>query len=92
MASHDQFEHTGHDGSTPAQRVRRTGYAPRGVVGENIAVGAGTADEVMRGWLASPGHCANLMDRRFTEMGIGYVMDAASESGIYWTQVLASPQ
>jgi uncharacterized protein YkwD len=32
------------------------------------------------------------MDRRFTEMGIGYVMDAASESGIYWTQVLASPQ
>ncbi len=48
----------------PAQRVRRTGYAPRSVVGENIAAGAPTADEVMQGVLDSPGHCANLMDPR----------------------------
>ena len=75
MARHSEFEHEGSDGSTPAERVTREGYAWR-TVGENIASGPTTAEEVMEGWLASPGHCENLMDPRFTEMGIAYVVDA----------------
>ena len=45
----------------------------------------------MQGWLASPHHCENLMDPRFTELGVGFVFDADSDSGVYWTQVFAVP-
>lgn len=46
----------------------------------------------MQGWIDSPGHCANPMDARFTEMGLAYAVDARSRAGIYWTQVFATPQ
>ncbi len=91
MAKHNMLEHTGTDGSTPAVRVTRAGYAWR-VVGENIASGPTTPEEVMEGWLASPGHCENLMSPRFNEMGIAYVVDAQSDSGVYWSQVFGSPR
>jgi hypothetical protein len=42
------------------------------LVGENIAYGPKSADEVVQGWLDSPGHCENIMDPRFAEMGIAY--------------------
>ena len=89
MAKHSMLEHTGTDGSTPDVRVTRTGYAWR-VVGENIASGPTTPEEVMEGWLASPGHCENLMSPRFTEMGIAYVVDPKSDSGVYWSQVFGA--
>jgi uncharacterized protein YkwD len=91
MARHSELAHEGTDGSTPAQRVSRQGYAWR-TVGENVAAGPTSADEVMSGWLASPAHCENLMDPRFSEMGIGWTVDAKSVSGVYWTQVFAAPR
>jgi len=64
---------------------RRTGSAPleyqEKLVGENIAYGPKTADEVVQGWLDSPGHCANIMDPRFAEMGIAYAAGRASKRG-----------
>ena len=91
MAKHNMLEHTGTDGSTPDVRVKRAGYSWR-VVGENIASGPTTAEEVMEGWLASPGHCENLMSPRFSEMGIAWVVDPRSASGVYWSQVFGSPR
>lgn len=91
MARHSHLAHEGSDGSTPAQRATRAGYAWR-MVGENVAAGPTTPEEVMAGWLASPGHCENLMDPRFTEMGIAYTVDAKSASGVYWAQVFATPR
>ena len=91
MAAHSLFSHRGRDGSAPGARVRRAGYGAYRIVGENIAAGAMTPTQVMRGWLASPGHCANIMDPRFRETGIAYAVDAASASGIYWTQDFAAP-
>ncbi len=91
MASHELFEHRGHDGSTPAQRVRRAGYGPYRVVGENIAAGAMTGLEVARGWLDSPEHCENIMDPRFVQIGIGYAVAPAGDYRVYWTQVFAAP-
>ena len=91
MAAHDYFEHEGRDGSAPAERVTRQGYKWR-VTGENLAAGVTTANEAVSGWLASPHHCANLMDPRFTETGIAYAVKPASQLGIYWTQVFALPQ
>ena len=79
MADHEHFDHTGTDGSEPGERATRAGYSWR-VVGENIARGQPDVEEVVSDWLASPGHCRNLMDSRFAEMG-------AAEQGAYWTQV-----
>ncbi|MEP7242354.1 MAG: CAP domain-containing protein [Gammaproteobacteria bacterium] len=91
MAKHSELSHEGSDGTTPAQRVTQEGYAWR-TVGENVASGPTSAEEVMAGWLESPGHCENLMDPRFTEMGIAYTVDSKSESGVYWAQVFATPR
>ena len=90
MATHDYFEHAGADGSTPAARVTRAGYAWR-VVGENLAAGVATAEEAVAGWLQSPPHCQNLMDPRFTDMGVGYMVNPRDRSVIFWTQVFAQP-
>jgi uncharacterized protein YkwD len=89
MARHDMLEHTGSDGSTPDQRVTRAGYKWR-TTGENIASGPTTPDEVMEGWLASPGHCENIMSPRFSEMGIAWIVDPKSTSGVYWAQVFGT--
>ena len=91
MAAHEHFEHIGTDGSSPADRVTRTGYKWLNVA-ENIAAGASTADDVVNGWLESPGHCANIMGAPYTEMGIAYVVDARTKAGIYWSQVFGKPR
>ncbi|MBM0103902.1 CAP domain-containing protein [Steroidobacter sp. S1-65] len=91
MANKDFFEHRGSDGSKVSDRVTRVGYTWR-TVGENIAIGSQTAEAVVQGWIASPGHCANIMSPGFTEMGIAFVADPKSDAGIYWTQVFATPR
>jgi uncharacterized protein YkwD len=53
-------------------------------------------DDVVQGWLDSPGHCENIMDSRFAEMGIGAALGrsptGASRQGLYWVQLLAAPR
>jgi uncharacterized protein YkwD len=61
-------------------------------VGENIAYGPKSADEVVQGWLDSPGHCENIMDPRFAEMGIAYAMGRSSRRGLFWVQLLVAPK
>ena len=90
MAQHDYFEHVDLSGQSPADRVRATGYRYT-LVGENIAYGPATADEVVAGWLHSPGHCENIMDPRFVEMGLAYAPGQGSRRGLYWDQELAAP-
>lgn len=85
MARLGSFSHTDRAGGGVGDRARHQGYAWR-VVGENIAAGLGSPAQVVAGWLASPGHCANIMAPEFAEMGAAYVMDPKSELGIYWTQ------
>jgi uncharacterized protein YkwD len=89
MARHGYFEHRARDGSQPKDRVRRAGYRPR-LTGENIAFGPESAEEVVAGWLDSPGHCANLMDQRFFEMGVA-VVQGRRRGHFYWVQVLGAP-
>ena len=90
MAEHNYFEHQDRAGRSPAERVRAAGYREK-LVGENIAYGPSSADEVVRGWLDSSGHCENLMDPRFAEMGIAYAAGRTSKRGLYWVQLLAAP-
>lgn len=89
MASGEYFDHQERDGSTPATRITRAGY-PWRVVGENIAAGVATPEEAVQGWLQSPGHCENLMDPRFADMGVAYVVNPKNPSVILWTQVFAA--
>jgi uncharacterized protein YkwD len=92
MAKNAEFDHRGHDGSTPAVRVQRAGYSTYRIVGENIAAGAMTPAEVTAGWLASPAHCENIMDGRFTQVGIAYAANLNSAAAMYWTQDFAAPR
>jgi uncharacterized protein YkwD len=91
MAQHNYFEHEDRAGHTPADRVRAVGYREK-LVGENIAYGPQSAEEVVQGWLDSPGHCENIMDARFAEMGVAFAPGQASKRGLYWVQLLAAPR
>jgi uncharacterized protein YkwD len=91
MARHNYFEHEDLTGHSPADRVRAVGYQEK-LVGENIAYGPKSAEEVVQGWLDSPGHCENIMDPRFAEMGIAYAAGQSSRRGLFWVQLLVAPK
>src|SRR5450830_823589 len=91
MANGNFFDHLDHDGRTPGDRAELAGYSARNI-GENIAAGLDTPRKVVDGWLASPGHCANLMNPQFRELGAAYAMDPKSDAGIYWTGVFGTQQ
>ena len=91
MAAHNYFEHLDPAGRSPADRVRAVGYREK-LVGENIAYGPQSVEEVVQGWLDSPGHCENIMDPRFAEMGLAYAPGQAARRGLFWVQLLADPR
>lgn len=84
MANNNYFDHQDRDGHTPGDRAELAGYIGQRV-GENIAAGIDTPRKVVDGWLASPGHCANLMNPQFRDLGAAYAVDPKSDAGIYWT-------
>lgn len=88
MQTSDSLTHTGSGGSTLGDRVSAAGYSWAGVA-ENIGWGYASLDEVLQGWLESPGHCANLMSPDYSEIGIG---QSGSGSDAYWALVLARPR
>ena len=90
MAKKKFFDHRGSDGSQPRDRVLRTGYKSR-LTGENIALGPESAEEAVAGWLDSPGHCANIMEPRFQEIGVG-LATGKKRGQIYWVQTFGSPR
>ena len=79
MVSRRYFAHVSRAGSAFSDRIRRTGYlrgAGRAVLGENLAWGGGrlaTPRQIVRSWMESPGHRANILQRRFDEVGVGVV-------------------
>ncbi|WP_095053206.1 CAP domain-containing protein [Pseudomonas sp. Irchel s3b2] len=90
MAYGNYFAHRDPDGDMPADRARAAGYRGR-QIGENIAAGQGSPSKAMAGWLASPGHCANLMNPMFTQVGAAYAADSRSDKGVYWTMLFGAP-
>lgn len=83
MFDRHYFSHTSPDGRSTWDRL-----AARGVTysqaGENIAWGQGTGSAVLRAWLRSPGHRANIERGSYTRHGVGKV-------GTYWTHVFIRP-
>ena len=89
LATTGCFEHT--CGPVPdfAERDGQAGYTNWSAIGENIAAGYETPDAVVAGWMASPGHRANILSPNFTEIGIGMV-SGGGKFGTYWTQEFGS--
>jgi uncharacterized protein YkwD len=90
MARKNFFDHRGSDGSQPRDRVQRSGYKSQ-LTGENIALGPESAEDVVAGWLKSPGHCANIMEPRFQHIGVG-VATGRGRGKIYWVQAFGAPR
>lgn len=86
MADRMYFDHTNPDGEDPFDRMARAGYGAFKKQGENIAMGTFTPEDTVTGWLASDGHCANILDPTFTEIGVGTYENGA----LYWTQTFAA--
>lgn len=85
MGLNDYFNHTSQDGRSPGERITAAGYSWN-TYGENIAAGYATPAAVVAGWMASPGHRANILNPNFCDIGVGYAYVASSTYGHYWTQ------
>lgn len=84
MYERDFFDHTNPDGDGPGERIGYSGYDAWGW-GENIAWGYSSPAAVMQGWMDSDGHCSNIMNGSFTEVGVGWY------TGDQWTQAFGTP-
>ncbi|MDT6972708.1 CAP domain-containing protein [Streptomyces thermocarboxydus] len=84
MMARDFYAHTAPDGGKPWDRAAAAGSRCR-AVGENIACGQRSAAEVVRGWMNSPGHRANILKPEFTHIGVGFA--GGGRAGTYWTQL-----
>ena len=84
MAQNNYFSHTSPTYGTPFEMLQRYGVSYRSA-GENIAAGQTTAESVMQDWMNSSGHRANILNKSFTEIGIGYYQ--GGNYGVYWTEL-----
>jgi len=92
MVAHNFFDHTGSDGSNIGDRATRAGYAWRSLC-ENIAAGQGSVAVVVDGWMKSDGHCANLMNAGFRDIGVACVAGNANTTyRTYWSQEFGTPR
>jgi uncharacterized protein YkwD len=88
MVERGELLHVGRRGEGIGERVRQVAYAFERV-GENVGMGFFQMDHVISAWRSSAKHCANLMDPRFTEVGLSCVRAA---NGPYWTIIVGRPQ
>ncbi|MBP3478803.1 MAG: SafA/ExsA family spore coat assembly protein [Oscillospiraceae bacterium] len=81
MKDNRYFAHNSPVYGTPFQMIRNFGISFRSA-GENIAKGYATPQAVVNGWMNSSGHRANILNARYTHIGVGFV-----SGGNYWTQM-----
>lgn len=72
MSNRGFFNHICPSGTSPTDRVRAVGIVYTWGAGENIAMGHRTPQDVVRGWMNSPGHRANILREVYTHIGIGF--------------------
>lgn len=86
MSRNRFFSHRGSDGSDVQLRARRAGYQ-NCLIAENLAWGYPKPEQIIEGWMQSPGHRHNMLHGRVKEFGIGIVQ---GDKGPIWVLVLAS--
>lgn len=84
MEIQTSFSHTRPDGRSfvTALQEQKVSY---GGAGENIAWGQHTPEQVMEAWMNSEGHRANILNPKYTSIGVGYYQNAKGVN--YWTQL-----
>jgi uncharacterized protein YkwD len=92
MVKNNFVSHIGSDGSDPGLRMIQAGYLLTWW-GENIFVGPATAQTAVAWWMGSPGHCANIMNPRYKDVGLACVRGTASNAWpSYWTMDVGQPR
>ena len=84
MASFDFFSHSGFDGSSVQARGEAHGYLAWTFLGENLAAGQESPERVVRAWMASPTHRANVLSTQACEVGVGRATARGGRYSIYW--------
>lgn len=79
MDDYDYFDHNSPNYGSPFEMMKKFGIHYQSA-GENIALGYGSPEAVVNGWMNSPGHRANILNESFTHLGVGF-------SNYYWTQM-----
>jgi uncharacterized protein YkwD len=82
MVANDYFDHVSLDGRSFVQRASETDYAGS-PVGENIASGQTTPEQVMESWMGSDGHRRNILNASATDIGVGFEQNV-------WVQVFGA--
>jgi uncharacterized protein YkwD len=86
MLLRSYYSHSSPEGRAPGDRVRKSGYSPIRV-GENIARGALSVDEVMDNWMASREHRNNILHPGFADLGVGVAVGRNSVGyTVLWVQ------
>lgn len=80
MSKNNYFDHTSPTYGSPFDMMKQFGISYK-AAGENIAKGQTTPEQVVKAWMNSEGHRANILSDKFTHIGVGYVAN-----GNYWTQ------
>ncbi len=87
MARSKAMTHSGSDGSTPFDRIKAAGYVYRRA-GENVAVARFGVERLMKGWMDSPHHKANILGS-FSQIGVAYA--TGSDGKRYWCVTFGLP-
>lgn len=87
MATNSYFSHDSLDGKTMAQRISDASYS-YSAAAENIAAGDTTVQGVVTRWLNSPGHCVNMMNATYRDIGVACARSDSATYGYYWTMNL----
>ncbi|HEX2925207.1 MAG TPA: CAP domain-containing protein [Ruminiclostridium sp.] len=83
MAKLGYFDHNSPTYGSPFDMMKKYGIS-YSTAGENIAMGQTTPEQVMNGWMNSPGHRANILRASFTQIGVGVAKNSSGR--LYWTQ------
>lgn len=87
MRDKNYFSHTSPTYGSPFNMIKNFGISYK-AAGENIAAGQQTPEEVVKSWMNSSGHRANILSANYTQIGVGY--SKGGSYGVYWTQMFIS--
>lgn len=88
MRDKNYFSHTSPTYGSPFKMITDFGLS-YSAAGENIAAGQTTPQAVVNAWMNSPGHRANILSTKYTEIGVGYA--SGGSYGCYWSQMFIHP-
>lgn len=91
MATHSYFSHESPDGNAPWEWIKKTGYQ-FAYAGENLAINFFDSQDVVSAWMNSESHKENILDKHFTEIGIGTARGTyKGKEALFVVQFFATP-